>query len=207
MNVELLAITPNCEELIEQAGRICRRSEMGENPGDFVRSLIEMRHLSIVEHVTATFLIEGISRICSLQLINHRIAKKHLASKSQESQRHCEPDDDVIVPPSIYENPFELVRYKLMASNARRCYKNLVKAGIPREDARFILPGGTQTRLVFTMNFSAWRHFIQVRHHDAAQWEIRAVAERILLILSKEAPSVFDDLLEKQPPLDKPPDS
>jgi len=66
--------------------------------------------------------------------------------------------------------------------------------GIPREDARFVLPIGTQTRLVMTANFRELRHIIKLRGSKAAQWEVRQVAKRLLEIMREEAPNVFGDL-------------
>ena len=84
MNVNLLAITPDAEKLIEYAGRICWRTTLSPGTACFVRALIERGHLSVIEHPSATFEISGISRACSHQLVRHR-----LASYSQESQRYC----------------------------------------------------------------------------------------------------------------------
>lgn len=65
---------------------------------------------------------------------------------------------------------------------------------MPKEDARFVLPIGAETRLVVTANFREWRHILSLRLDKTAQWEIRELARRILGILREHAPSVFEDL-------------
>jgi thymidylate synthase (FAD) len=76
-------------------------------------------------------------------------------------------------------------------------YENLIQLGIPKEDARYILPNSTMSRIFVKMNFRAWRHFLKLRCDASAQWEIRDIAKEILKILYKNSPSVFEDLYEK----------
>jgi len=77
MKVELFAITPNAEALIARCARISHRSEAQASPeadAKLIRKLIELGHESVLEHASATFLIEGISRSCMAQLTRHRLA-------------------------------------------------------------------------------------------------------------------------------------
>jgi thymidylate synthase (FAD) len=189
MQVELWSITPNAEYLIERAGRVCYRSEMSDSPDEFIRSLIRRGHESVIEHASATFYISGISRACSHQLVRHR-----LASYSQESQRYCEAGDwEPIIPPTVED----LLTFFEAIEEAKQIYHKLRQAGIPREDARFVLPNATPTSIVVTMNFRSWRHFCRVRCDKAAQWEIRQVACIILQMLNDQAPAVFGDLYKR----------
>lgn len=196
MKVELWSITLNAERLIEKAGRVCWRTDLSpdeDGTAVFIKRLIERGHLSVLEHASATFLIEGISRACSHQLVRHRIA-----SYSQESQRYVDTGHFVpVLPQSIIEN---CEAHALFASTEMACkiaYRRLRELGVPKQDARFILPNATPTRIVTTMNFRSWRRFIEIRCDKSAQWEIRAVAHEILRILYGEAPSVFDDLYQR----------
>ena len=201
MKVELIAVTRYLrgngtpEELIEHAGRACYRSEPRGKPGDFIRKRVGEGHESIIEHASATFDISGISRACTHQLVRHRIA-----SYSQESQRYVDMSSpEYVIPPSIAADPEALAGMERFMSSVAAQYKQLRERGIPKEDARFVLPNATATRIVVTMNFRSWRHFIKVRALDPhSQWEIRELANRILDELYKVAPSVFQDLIDER---------
>jgi thymidylate synthase (FAD) len=198
MKVELLAITQpvdgeTSEELLEHAGRVCYRSTRRGEPGRFLYNRIREGHESIIEHASATFEISGISRACSHQLVRHR-----LASYSQESQRYVEMSDPAfVVPPSVAENPEAGEIWDRFVDGVRETYRQLRAQGVRKEDARFILPNATATRIVATMNYRSLRHFFSVRCEPAAQWEIRALATEMLRLMVEQAPSVFQDLYER----------
>ena len=99
------------------------------------------------------------------------------------------------IPESVQNNPKALNYWSRAAWEIRNTYNRLVhEFGVPKEDARFILPSATKTSLIMTANFREWRHIIQLRTDPASQWEIRDVASRIRDILIDEAPYVFGDL-------------
>ena len=195
------------EQLIEYAARTCYRSldRMGSNPS-FIRQRMQQGHEDIIEHVSATFLFDGCSRACTHQLVRHR-----LASYSQESQRYVDLDkggplSDKLTPEELYSffvippalRPFRPSNPALMAfltslKVAVMDYRAARAAGLRKEDARFLLPNATPTRVVVTMNLRSWRHFIALRADPAAQWEIREIAHRVLDALYPLAPSVFED--------------
>ena len=184
------------ENLIEYAGRLCYRSDekMGHSP-EFIGLRVREGHEDIIEHASATFLIEGISRSCSHQIVRHR-----LASFSQESQRYVSLEKggwDAIVPPSIADNPEAAAIMDEAWEHLQNAYAGLRRLGIPKEDARYLLPNAAETRLEMTMNFRSWRHFLWLRLDRAAQWEVRAVAVEILRQLYPLAPSVFADVWAK----------
>jgi len=183
------------ERLIEYAGRVCYRStdKMGQNP-HFIEARVREGHESIVEHVSFTFLVEGISRACSHQLVRHR-----LASYSQESQRYCEleADDALVMPPAVQENPEARAIWQQAVEGLINAYRALRERNIRKEDARFLLPNAAATHIVVTMNARELRHFFSVRLHPSAQWEIRAVAWNMLRLVYPLAPSVFSDLYER----------
>jgi thymidylate synthase (FAD) len=203
MLVELIAITRylrgdgSPEELLEHAGRVCYRSEPRGNPGRFLMARVREGHESLIEHASATFEISGISRACTHQLVRHRIA-----SYSQESQRYVDlSNPDYVIPPSVAADSEALEVWNQATAGMAEAYGKLRDKGIFKEDARFLLPNATATRIVVTMNFRAWRHFIKERGlNRAAQWEIREVANRILDILHEQAPSVFEDLVHARTP-------
>lgn len=191
MSVELLASTPEPEKLIERAGRICYASECKEETRDqFIKSRIKQGHESIIEHASASFYINNISRACSHQLVRHR-----LASFSQQSQRYVnESDFDYIIPPSMEDDERVKIYFKDCMDYRQRDYKIFQDCNIKPEDARFILPNACATRLIMTANFREWRHFLKMRLDSHAQWEIRKLAELILDELYRISPAVFIDI-------------
>jgi len=205
MHVELIAITRYLrgggtpEELLEHAGRVCYRSRSRGDPGAFLRARIREGHESLIEHASATFEISGISRACSHQLVRHR-----LASYSQESQRYVSMDDpEWVIPPTVAADPEARAIWDRFAEQVREAYHALRERGIRKEDARFVLPNATATRIVVTMNFRELLHVFRLRISPHAQWEIRQVAVRMLEAIYPHAPSVFgdlrDDLRERYP--------
>lgn len=178
------------EALLEHAGRTCYRSEARGDRGRFLQARIHEGHESIIEHASVTFEISGISRSCSHQLVRHRIA-----SYSQESQRYVDMSrPEFIIPPAIAENPDALAVWDEFMGQVADAYHRLRDLGIRKEDARFVLPNATSTRIIVTMNFRSLRHFFTVRCDKAAQWEIRNLALEMLRQVYLLAPSVFDDL-------------
>lgn len=145
---------------------------------------------ALLHHGSATFLFEGISRACTHQLVRHR-----LASFSQESQRYVDLSKgewSAIIPPSIARNPEAAQIMADFWARAEHTYGQLRRLGIRKEDARFLLPNAAETRIVTTMNFAAWSHFLWLRAVDkAAQWEIRAMGQQVLEQLYQIAPAVF----------------
>ncbi len=184
MHVELLDITPNALEKIGQYAGICYNSSMDSN--SCVRRAISCKdkgHLATLRFASAVFRVSGISRVCSHQFVR----SKHL-DFLQRSQRYCnESSTDFVVPPSA--NP-DIVRAAYQA--ALDTYNELLKQGVKKEDARFVLPNGGSTELIVTGNFQAWLDFIALRADTHAQYEIRNVAKTINNILSGHAPGLFN---------------
>lgn len=196
MKVELIAVTKYLrgngtpEELLEHAGRVCYRSEKRGEVGSFLQARIREGHESIIEHASLTFEISGISRSCSHQLVRHR-----LASYSQESQRYVDMSNpEWVVPSAIADDPEARAVWERFTDQVRAAYQALRERRVRKEDARFILPNATATRIVVTMNFRELRHFFRVRCDRAAQWEIRALAKEMLRLAYQVAPFVFQDL-------------
>lgn len=191
-DVLLLAITPNPEKLIEEAGRTCYLSLSkitDESEKNFIRSAIKRGHHSILEHASASFRILGASRAFTHQLVRHRIA-----SFSQQSQRYVdETEFNYIVPPEILENETALKSYREYMETTRQEYIKLREMGIKKENARFVLPNALESQIVFSANFRELRSVFNLRLDKSAQWEIRRVCLEMLIILQEKAPSVFGD--------------
>ena len=199
MNVILLSHTPEPDALVAAAARICYRDVtagellQGEEQNlsrRLIADLFASGHMSAFEHVSFTFGIDGLSRVASHQLVRHRVA-----SFSQQSQRYVKMTDDpeaVIVPPSVSKNPDAKALYLQAVRHSQETYRALTEMGIPKEDARFILPHGHSTRLVMTMNARELHHFFSLRLCRRAQWEIHELARRMLALCRGVAPVIFD---------------
>ena len=190
--VQLVAVTPDAQKVIEEAGRTCYLSfdrMSGESFADFIPKAIARGHLSILEHASATFRIKGASRAFTHQLVRHRVA-----SFSQQSQRYVKEDEfDYSVPPSIAADPKALEEFRSCMNSCRESYRRLRAMSVLKEDARFVLPNALESEIVFTANFREFRHLFEIRLEPHAQWEIRRVCMAMLDVLKKEAPAVFGD--------------
>ena len=111
LDVQLLMITPDCEKLIESAGRTCYESydkATEDSHEKLIRHLVKSNHTSVLEHASATFRFTGISRAFLAQITRHR-----LASYSVKSQRYVkESNFDYITPDSIKNNEYALEVYE-----------------------------------------------------------------------------------------------
>lgn len=197
VKVILLEHTPEPERLVAAAARLCYSPKGAaelledftpEKVEGFVRKLVSLGHESPMEHVCFTFGIEGISRACSHQLVRHRIG----ASYSQKSQRYVrEKQFDYVLPPTIEASPELTGKFKDTMAHLQGVYEELLAAGIPAEDARFVLPNAASTSLVLTMNVRSLWHFFELRCCQRAQWEIRNLAYEMRRLVREVAPLLF----------------
>ena len=221
MKVKIIAYTPNPEEVVASAAKLCYSKvgidEIQENLTEegiekFVSMLSAIGHHSPLEHCTFTFAVEGISRACSHQLVRHRIA-----SYSQQSQRYVKLDKfDYIIPTAIENNEFAKDIFLNAMEQDQKAYNGIVEelmneyiassgytlASIPKneynkleklaiEDARYVFPNACETKIVFTMNVRTLMNFFTHRCCDRAQWEIRDLANEMLIQVKEIAPTLF----------------
>ena len=184
MQVELLYHTPDPERAIATAARLCyapvgAAELMEAMPEERVKSVLSTimsaGHTSTLEHASYTFAVDGVSRALTHQLVRHRIA-----SFNQQSQRYVKFTDGLatVKPESVAANE---------ETNA------VFDAGVPAEDARYLLPNAAETKIVITMNVRELLHFFSLRCCNRAQWEIREMAHRMLELAKPTAPFVFMD--------------
>ena len=188
MKVELLRVTERPEELIEEAGRTCYKSQVGDST--IIQRWIKSGHLSILEHASATFKIYEVSRTLTHQLVRHRTGKF-----SQQSQRYVSEEQfEYIIPNSIAEDEYLYGIYKESMKSLNDLYAHLVSKGVKKEDARFVLPNSCHTEIVCTFDFRNLRHFFELRLDKHSQWEIRKLANYMLSLVKPKAPNVFYDM-------------
>jgi len=198
LKVRLLKHTTDAERVCAEAARLCYNpvsvEELGGKLSDdevrkTLKHIMKMGHYSVVEHASFTFAIEGISRACSHELVRHRIA-----SYSQQSQRHVsEAGFNFVEPPSIKAKPELSKSFGAFMDASQAFYKELCDAGIPKEDARFVLPNACETRIVATLNARSLLNFFELRCCTSAQWEIRALANEMLRLVKPVAPTIFEN--------------
>ena len=143
----------------------------------------------LLGHLSFTFALEGISRACSHQLVRHRVA-----SFSQQSQRHIHVKrlkKHVVTPPSVAEKSPTV--FDSFIDEVSSAYLALVDAGLPKEDARFVLPNATETSLIMTMDGKALMHFFGLRCCVRAQWEVNKLSDEILWQVREVEPGLFSD--------------
>lgn len=148
---------------------------------------LDLRQL--LPHLAYTFAVEKISRACSHQLVRHRVA-----SFSQQSQRYITVkrlNERVVKPPTVDDS--ETFEFDELVEKASEAYQKLVESGVPREDARFVLPNATETSLLMTMDGAALFHFFGLRCCNRAQWEMRRLADAMLAQCRDAEPEVFEN--------------
>jgi thymidylate synthase (FAD) len=205
--------TENGAELIsELAGRVCYMS-FGEKQGrrsnrDYLANLIRMEHGSVLEHSVWNFIVTGVSRSFTHELIRHRAGFAY----SQLSQRYVDESSTDFVEPQIIAEDQALHEIWLrsvvqsheaycaladgLAARIEREYPDLKardKRKRAREAARSVLPNATETKIFFSANARALRHFVEYRGAADAEPEIRRVAMRVLEIMREESPTLFGD--------------
>ncbi len=211
------------QQLVEFAGRLCylsfgREAKMigghkcisGRTSNrEYVENLLQVKHGSVLEHVSFTLLFEGVSRAFTHELIRHRAGFGY----SQLSQRYVDESEiGFVLPPEIREGTPAFEVWKRACEQSLEAYRALLEeidAQVARESreetsrtlrrkrarqaARAVLPNSAETKIVVTANARAWRHFIELRGAEAADAEIRRSAVTVLRILQGEAPHIFGD--------------
>jgi thymidylate synthase (FAD) len=205
--VQILADSPfagvdAADHIAELAGRACYDSFNRPNPATarndtYLANILAQGHFSVLEHASATFYFEDVSRTCTHELVRHR----HL-SYSQRSQRYVNEAE------SGYAGPMALRKYPALREeldavhrHSQYVYQKIVDTlttdGISRKEARgaarAALINATHTSIVVSGNMRAWRDFLTKRLHPAAEIEIRTLATCVLLKLKEIAPSTFQD--------------
>lgn len=204
LKVALIRHTLSPEETVALGARLCysratiddlTQRVSAKDQSDFVQKIMGMGHESVLEHATFTFGVEGVSRVLLAQLTRHR-----LASFSVQSQRYVSYENGFgyIMPPKIAELGEEAqAEYHRQMQQMHQWYcqwqEKLGTGEGSNEDARFVLPGACETRLMMTMNVRELRHFFSLRMCNRAQWEIRAMAREMHRLCMEVAPALFAD--------------
>lgn len=208
--------THDLELAAEFAGRQCYdafgSAQYRKENSAYVENILSQAHGSVLEHPTLMLLITGVSRSLTHELIRHRVGVAY----SQRSQRYVnEEDARYVMPPLIAQSPEAEKFWRAAMQREHDDYTALVdmltselvkthpklsareRRIQARQAARSVLPNATETRIVVTANMRALRHICEVRGGIGAEAEIRWFACKLLNVLKKEAPNVFNDMTVK----------
>lgn len=192
MEVVLTKITPEAELHCEKAARDCydsiKKMKDPNQSSNLVKSCTVADHLTINGHAMATFRITKVSRALMAQITRHRTA-----CFSIRSQRYVEEEGfPFVTPRSIKDNFAMHVLYQKAMRDIENAYNILRDNGIPKEDARMVLPNSCHTTINMSMSFEGWLHYLRRRMDKKAQWEIRDLAILQYKLLNKECPKIFN---------------
>lgn len=202
--VKLISKPNNLLKTIYTACRTCYSADTPINIYDtaddeekmlkLISRVISSGHYSTIEHIQISFAISNVSRACTHQLVRHR----HM-SFSQKSQRYVKEKGqfDYIIPPTIEKNPELKEKFEQFMSDISNKYQEFVEAGIPAEDARFVLPNATASSMVTSLNLREMIHLANLRLCSRAQYEIRTLVKMMCDELSKQEPWLKDYLVPK----------
>ena len=202
--VKLISKPNNLLKTIYTACRTCYSADTPINIYDtaddeekmlkLISKVISSGHYSTIEHIQISFAISNVSRACTHQLVRHR----HM-SFSQKSQRYVKEKGqfDYIIPPTIEKNPELKEKFEQFMSDISNKYQEFVEAGIPAEDARFVLPNATASSMVASLNLREMIHLANLRLCSRAQYEIRTLVKMMCDELSKQEPWLKDYLVPK----------
>ncbi len=196
------------EQLVEASGRLCYISfgKGRKTNAEYIGNILEQKHGSVLEHAVWNFIVAGVSRSFTHELIRHRAGWGY----SQLSQRYVDESDASYVEPGIIAGDPEAHEVWLRAiETSHRAYLELVeqlteklkergesgthRRKLARQAARSVLPNATETMIFVTANARALRHFIELRGSEFAETEIRDVALEFLRIMQRESPNLFGD--------------
>ncbi len=201
--------------LPELAGRLCYMSFKKPRPGGnsaYLGHIKEVGHGSVLEHSVWNFIITGVSRSFTHELVRHRAGFGY----SQLSQRYVDESvADFVEPSCIGDDPELHEIWQAAVKDAQQAYVKLVaglqakfdkvedktlRRKLARQAARSVLPNATETKIFVTANARSLRHFVELRCNEHAETEIREVAAQVLEILQREAPNIFGDYEFEQLP-------
>ena len=182
----------NHEHLAGIASAICvDKFEHGtDDYSNNMKQAVNSGHYSVLEHLPLTFLIKDISRACSHQLVRHR-----LASYSQQSQRYAKINTNeewYIEPESIVTYSKNITdKYRDLMENIAEFYQEMISKGIPKEDARMVLPNACFTSIVVSINARSFVEQCQKRLCKRSQWEIQELYIKMKESIKLVYPTVY----------------
>ena len=206
------------QKLCEVAGRVCYMSfgsrQSGKSNAEYIQNLIRNGHESVLEHAVWSFVVAGVSRAFTHQLVRHRVG---FAFSQLSQQYHDESEARFIRPAWLEKAPEAATAWDKAIREASSAYNKILKSleiadeamsskqkketmRALRSAARSVLPNATETAVVVTANARALRHFFKLRGGIVGDAEMRCVAAALFDLIRPEAPALFSDFsVEDQP--------
>lgn len=181
-NVELISYTVDPVWAIEHAASNCYDSEP-TGDGKLLNGCLKSGHSAVAEFANFTFHISGVSRALMAQLTRHR----HMSFCIRSQRYCCEDGAQYVTPPSIASSKYA-EEYEKVSDLLFSFYSDMVANGVPKEDARYILPNSCNTEIEVCMNFRELMQFCNLRLCTRAQWEIRDMAKQMVKEVVKVMP-------------------
>ena len=202
MKVQLIDCTVNPANLIAIGARVCYTNKditeiaeglTKEEALKFVNKIVDAKHMSVLEHVSFTFAVEGVSRIMTHQLVRHRLCTFHERSQRYVNMTKLGERIPVVEPLTVAQHPEAHEMFeKLNEMASEFLFKCMNEWNIPGEDARFGILQATESQLIMTCNAAQLIHILKLRTCNRAQWEIREFGFRCLAEARKVLPEVFN---------------
>ena len=197
--VKLIAITPKAEELVAYCARVSSSNQFNPNIEKLLEYCIDHGHWSVFETPYITLEINT-SRAISAQILRHRsftfqeFSQRYAAvedfetyeARRQDSKNRQNSINDMSSEEKLW---FNLAQEKIRLISAS-LYHDALDKGIAKEQARFLLPMSSKTKLYMTGNVRSWIHYLDLRCHIDTQKEHRDIALAIRKILKKELPII-----------------
>jgi len=204
----------NADLPFEEAMAEIEGETLEDKKATLIGNLLDHGHFGPFEHPQATFAVKGVSRSCMAQITRHRHVSFDVQSMRYVAFDEVDPADVedgamVVTPPSatdpdwvgrnqaageVDEGTAER-REAVFRRSVRRSveeYQELLELGMPPEDARFVLPIGTEVNIVMSMNARMLMHVADMRAAGDAQWEIRRMTESMLDLAADWCPITFE---------------
>lgn len=201
-SAEIVSFTQNLETNIEQAGRVCWKSEdkiTDTSYEPFIERIKGMQHESVLEHGAIT-----VKFICD-RGITHELVRHRVASFSQESTRYANYSKNkfgneitVIEPYFFTEDDGSYQAWYRACLNAEASYLSLINdLGHTAQEARAVLPTCLKTELFMTANPREWRHVFKMRCPQSAHPQMREIMKPLLIQFANKWPVLFEDIAKQ----------
>ena len=206
--VKLISITPDAEKTMVYCARVSSKQQDNPEISKLIKYCLDHKHWSIFETASMTVEIET-SRAISAQILRHRsftfqeFSQRYAEATeyvTYEARRQDKKNRQNSIPDMDSEDEkWFWEAQQMVQSNCDRIYRQALKRGIAKEQARFLLPMSTKTKLYMSGNIRCWIHYLELRTDKDTQLEHRVIAEEIKKIFSEQLPILADALNWEKP--------
>jgi len=207
MTVKLITQTPDAEKTIAYVARVSNpNNQDNENYAGLLKYCIKHQHWSIFEQASMTLEIET-TRGIAAQILRHRsftfqeFSQRYAESTSlgnielpelrRQDTKNRQNSTDDLDPEMVDKFNRQMIT---LFSSSTALYESMLKQGVAKECARFVLPLATPTRIYMTGSIRSWIHYINLRSANGTQKEHMLIAEECKKIFIEQYPTVSEAL-------------